>query len=257
MKTNLTEPSTPLLQVIGASIDYRVGRHVTHAVDKVTFDVRTGECLMLTGRSGCGKSSILKAIGGYLPLSEGKMLLNGKPISKPGPDRMIIWQDVEQLFPWKTIAQNVAYPLLLTGSSTKDARSRAAEWLAVVGLAHTMDQFPHQLSGGMKQRVAIARGFAANPSLLLMDEPFSALDALTRLQLQDELVALQARSNTTVIFVSHDIEEAAKLGDRVVVLSPHFGRIKSIVDSSTPNFAETIKELIFDESETTQETSHG
>jgi NitT/TauT family transport system ATP-binding protein len=239
--------SRPLLEVRGASIDYKADRKVTRAVDKVSFDVRAGECLALIGRSGCGKSTLLKAIGGFLSPSEGEILLGGQRIAKPGPDRMVVWQDVDQLLPWKTVEQNVAYPLLQLGMGKSQALEKALEWIEVVGLTRAIGQFPHQLSGGMKQRVAIARGFAANPAMLLMDEPFSALDALTRRKLQDELIELQARSHTTVVFVSHDIDEAAKIGSRVLVLSPHPGRVKATLERGCADMAERLKELIFDD----------
>jgi|APCry1669189733_1035249.scaffolds.fasta_scaffold00008_18 NitT/TauT family transport system ATP-binding protein len=235
-----------LLEVKNASIEYRTGRRKTVlAVDNVSFDVRKGECLALIGRSGCGKSTILKAIGGYLKPSQGQILLNGQPIHRPGPDRMVVWQDFDQLFPWKSIEENVAYALLKQNIAHAEALERAIQWLDVVGLKQALGQYPHELSGGMKQRVAIARGFAANPAILLMDEPFSALDALTRLKLQDELIELQQRFGTTVVFVSHDIEEAAKVGTRVLVLSPHPGRVKATLTAQTPNLVETMRSLIF------------
>jgi len=238
-----------LLEVKEVSIDYVTGgRDLVRAVERVSFSVEQGECLALIGRSGCGKSTILKAIGGFLKPSEGELLLNGRPIQRPGPDRMVVWQDFEQLFPWKTIEDNVAYALLKQKMSSAEALDHAIRWLDVVGLKDALGRYPHELSGGMKQRVAIARGFAANPSILLMDEPFSALDALSRLKLQDELIELQQRFGTTVVFVSHDIEEAAKVGSRVLVLSPHPGRVKAILDRHTPNPIETMRSLIFAES---------
>jgi len=245
-----------LLEVQQASIDYLSGYRRVRAIERVSFDVIKGECLALIGRSGCGKSTLLKAIGGYIKPSEGRILLNGEPIRRPGPDRMVVWQDFDQLFPWKTIEDNVAYALLKQGVKRADALERAAQWLAVVGLTTAMGRYPHELSGGMKQRVAIARGFAANPQVLLMDEPFSALDALTRLKLQDELLNIQQRFGTTVVFVSHDIEEAAKMGSRVLVLSPHPGQVKATLLGQQPGLLERMRALIFDESAPTSADTH-
>lgn len=244
-----------LLKIVRTSIDYKSGRQTVRAVDRVSFDVVKGECLALIGRSGCGKSTLLKAIGGYITPSEGEILLDGHRITRPGPDRMVVWQDFDQLFPWKTVEENVAYAPLKQGVDAKEANERALKWLEVVGLTRAVGRYPHELSGGMKQRVAIARGFAANPAVLLMDEPFSALDALTRLKLQDELIDLQQRFGTTVIFVSHDIEEAAKMGTRILVLSPHPGQVKATLDRNTPHLVDTMRSLIFDEETTDHSNS--
>lgn len=231
-----------LLKIRNISIDF--GK--TRAVDDVSFVVKQGDFITMIGRSGCGKSTLLKAVGGFLPkenISQGEILLNDKKITQPGPDRMVVWQDLDQLFPWKTIEANVAYPLIQRGDNKKQAMELAKQWVEKVGLARVMGRFPHELSGGQKQRVAIARGLAANPAILLMDEPFSALDALTRSTLQDELLKLHAENGTTFIFVTHDIEEAVKLGTHIVALEPHPGRIKAIVPKGTRTKEDLVQEL--------------
>jgi NitT/TauT family transport system ATP-binding protein len=214
-----------LLQVQDASIVYDTAHRITVAVHRISFEAARGERLMVLGRSGCGKSTLLKAIGGYLEPSEGTIALEGKPITRPGPDRMIVWQDTDQLLPWKTVRQNVMYPMLLNGVQRAEATERADAFIAKVDLTRAADEYPHQLSGGMKMRVAVARGFAMRPSILLMDEPFGALDALTRGRLQDELLNLLDDSGATLLFVTHDIGEAVKLGSRILVLSPFPGQL--------------------------------
>jgi len=225
-----------LLQVQNASIVYDTAHQITVAVHRISFEAARGERLMVLGRSGCGKSTLLKAIGGYLNPSEGSITLEGKPITRPGPDRMIVWQDTDQLLPWKTVRQNVMYPMLLNRIPKAEARARADEFITKVDLARAADQYPHQLSGGMKMRVAVARGLAMRPAMLLMDEPFGALDALTRGRLQDELLRLMADSGATLLFVTHDIAEAVKLGSRILVLSPHPGQL--VADLKAADFAD-------------------
>lgn len=240
------EPSKYALEVQDLSLDYSNGGKVTRAVERVSFTIVSGKRLVLMGHSGCGKSTILKAVGGFIKASEGNIQVYGKPVKAPGPDRMVIWQDLDQLLPWKTIETNVAYPLLLAGTPKAEAHERASHWIQRVGLARAMGHYPHQLSGGMKQRVAIARGFASKPSILLMDEPFSALDALTRHQLQDELIALQEESNITLLFVSHDVAEAARIGNHIIVLASHPGRVKATLTGGDTGLEEHLRELIFE-----------
>jgi NitT/TauT family transport system ATP-binding protein len=232
----------PAISVDSVSVDFGKVR----AVDKVSFEIAQGERLVLMGRSGCGKSTLLKAVGGFIAPSEGVVLVAGRKAKSPGPDRMVVWQDDQQLFPWKTIESNVAYPMELAGVPKGEARSRALQWLDRVGLTRALGHFPHQLSGGMRQRVSIARGFAANPAVLLMDEPFSALDALTRSKLQDELIKLQESAGTSVLFVSHDVAEAARVGCRVIVLEPHPGRVKAVVKGGVEGAERAIRDLIYE-----------
>jgi NitT/TauT family transport system ATP-binding protein len=191
-----------------------------------------GEFRVLLGPSGCGKSTLLKAVGGYMTPSEGKMRISGREISEPGADRMMIFQEFDQLLPWKTVLENVIFPLKTTGALRgKAATERAMQYLEKVKLADFAHSYPHTLSGGMKQRVAIARGMAMEPDILLMDEPFAALDALTRSRMQDELLALWDETRFTVLFVTHSIPEAIKLGNRILLLSPHPGQVKAEINS--------------------------
>ncbi len=222
----LAQPSR--LRVEGVSLDYRGERGPIRATHRVGFDVLPSERFVLLGASGCGKSSLLKAVGGFLSPTEGRILVDGRPIDGPGPDRIAVFQEFDQLPPWKTVLENVAFPLIASGSSPrKAALEQARHWLARVGLADFASAYPHQLSGGMKQRVAIARALAMKPRVLLMDEPFAALDALTRRRMQDELLALWEQERFTLLFVTHSIEEALIVGHRVLVLSPHPGRVRA------------------------------
>ena len=198
------------------------------AVDGVDLSVERGEFLSLLGPSGCGKSTLLKAVGGYLAPVEGRMLLKGREIAKPGPDRMMVFQEFDQLLPWKTVLQNVTFPMQMSGKFPRnEIRERALAAIAKVNLSKFASVYPHMLSGGMKQRVAIARAMAMEPAILLMDEPFAALDALTRRKMQEELLQLWEDTRFTVVFVTHSIEEAIIVGSRILVLSPHPGRVKA------------------------------
>ncbi|QOZ44723.1 ABC transporter ATP-binding protein [Bradyrhizobium sp. CCBAU 53340] len=209
------------------------------ALQDVSLSIRAGEFISLLGPSGCGKSTLLYLIGGFLPVVEGSISVDGSDIRGPGPDRGVVFQSFA-LFPWRTVLQNVTYGLRKQGMSKADAESRAREFIRLVGLNGFEDSFPSQLSGGMKQRAAIARTLAIDPKILLMDEPFGALDAQTRSLMQDELLGIWRRSPKTVIFVTHDVQEAAYLSQRVVVMSARPGRIKTIVpcnfDRSDPSF---------------------
>lgn len=222
----------PLLRVDGVSIDYRTPQRAVRATHRVGFDVHEGERLVLLGASGCGKSTLLKSIAGFIAPSEGRILLDGQAVTKPGPDRVVVFQEFDQLPPWKTVRENVMFPLLAARRTGRaEAAGRAALYLDKVGLSKFADVHPHQLSGGMKQRVAIARALAMQPRVLLMDEPFAALDALTRRRMQEELLALWEEFRFTLIFVTHSIEEALVVGSRVAILSPHPGRLRAEINS--------------------------
>ncbi|MEI9888688.1 MAG: ABC transporter ATP-binding protein [Rhizomicrobium sp.] len=240
-----------LLKVEAATIQYETADAVIVAVWRVSFEVERGERLMILGRSGCGKSTLLKAIGGYLIPVEGSIALDGAAVTRPGPDRMIVWQDTDQLLPWKTVRQNVLYPMQLSGVPRAEAQARADQFIAMVGLARAAEQYPHQLSGGMKMRVAVARGLAMRPAVLLMDEPFAALDALTRENMQHELLRLQQETGSTIVFVTHDVHEAALLGTRVIVLSPFPGQIKANLDvarfASREELVRTVDAVVHDD----------
>jgi len=229
MPDTMAEP--PALRVEGITLSYAVeGRTVT-AVEDVSLDIRRGERLVLLGPSGCGKSSLLKSIAGFLPPASGRVLLDGRPVSRPGPDRMMVLQDFEQLLPWLTVRRNLVAALSWARRSRRaEAEATADDMLRRVGLARVADQYPNTLSGGMKQRVAIARALALRPEVLLMDEPFAALDAMTRRRMQEELLALCEATGVTTIFVTHAIDEAIVVGSRIVVMTAHPGRIRAVID---------------------------
>jgi NitT/TauT family transport system ATP-binding protein len=227
-----SDPSAALLQVDGVSLEYRTPERVVRATHRVSFDVHQADRLVLLGPSGCGKSTLLKAVGGFIAPVEGEIRLDGRVVTAPGPDRIVVFQEFDQLPPWKTVRQNVMFPLLASGKlGRKEAAERALHFLAKVGLAAFADVYPHQLSGGMKQRVAIARALAMQPRVLLMDEPFAALDALTRRKMQEELLELWDEVRFTLLFVTHSIEEALVVGNRVALLSPHPGRMRAEINS--------------------------
>ena len=195
-----------------------------HALDGISLEVADGEFLMLVGQSGCGKSTLLSIIAGLETYDQGRVTLDGQPIAGPGPDRSLVFQD-GALFPWLTVLQNVEFGLTEKGMGKAERRDRARQQLRTVGLEKFESHSVHQLSGGMRQRVAIARSLVLEPKILLMDEPFSALDALTREDLYTELQAIWLNQGTTVVFVTHNVREAVTLGDRIVVMAPRPGRI--------------------------------
>jgi len=223
----------PLLEVKNVTLQYKTRDHLVTATYRVSFEVLKGDRFVLLGPSGCGKSTLLKAVGGYMAPVEGEIRLKGAPISRPGPDRMMVFQEFDQLLPWKTVKENVMFALTASGRlSRAEAFERAMAYIEKVRLTKFADSFPHMLSGGMKQRVAIARGMAMEPDILLMDEPFAALDALTRTKMQDELLQLWEDTHFTVLFVTHSIPEAIKVGNRILLLSSHPGRVRAEMTSS-------------------------
>ena len=222
----------PLLEVDGVTLRYKTPEHLVTATYRVSFRVWPGDRFVLLGPSGCGKSTLLKAVGGYMAPTEGEIRLKGRPVTEPGPDRMMVFQEFDQLLPWKTVRQNVVFALEASGRLRgREALDRANLYIDKVNLTKFADSYPHTLSGGMKQRVAIARGMAMEPDILLMDEPFAALDALTRRKMQDELLRLWDDTRFTVLFVTHSIEEAIKVGTRILLLSPHPGQVKAELNS--------------------------
>jgi NitT/TauT family transport system ATP-binding protein len=200
------------------------------ALEDVSLSVGNREFVALLGPSGCGKSTLLYLIGGFLPVETGRIMVEGKDVAGPGPDRGIVFQHFA-LFPWKTVRGNILYGLERQGMAKAEREQRAMQYIEMVGLSGFEDSYPSQLSGGMKQRTAIARTLAIDPNILLMDEPFGALDAQTRSLMQEELLRIWQRTPKTVIFVTHDVQEAVYLADRVAVMSARPGRIKSIVDT--------------------------
>jgi NitT/TauT family transport system ATP-binding protein len=222
------------------------------ALDDVSLEIDAREFIALLGPSGCGKSTLLYLIGGFLPTEAGRILVDGKPVGGPGPDRGIVFQHFA-LFPWKTVRANILYGLERQGMPRAEREQRAQAFIELVGLKGFEESYPAHLSGGMKQRTAIARTLAFDPAILLMDEPFGALDAQTRSLMQAELLGIWQRTPKTVIFVTHDVQEAVYLADRVAVMSARPGRIKALVDTrfdktnpdifKTKAFVEKVDEL--------------
>ncbi|WAZ26118.1 ABC transporter ATP-binding protein [Streptomyces cinnabarinus] len=198
------------------------------ALDGIDLEIAAGEFVVLVGPSGCGKSTLLDLLGGLTRPTSGRILLDGTPVTEPGLDRGIVFQQYA-LLPWRTAQGNVEFGLEATGVPRRQRAARAKEFLDLVGLTGFEDRHPHELSGGMRQRVAIARSLAYDPQVLLMDEPFAALDAQTRESLQDELLRIWQRTGKTVVFITHGIDEAVYLGQRVAVMTSRPGRIKEIV----------------------------
>jgi NitT/TauT family transport system ATP-binding protein len=198
------------------------------ATDKVSLTVEPNEFVCLLGPSGCGKSTLLKMIAGFLKPDSGTLLAGGQPVDRPMPTRGMVFQEYA-LFPWLTVEQNVMFGLVMNDTPRREARETAAKFIKMVTLTGFERAYPHQLSGGMKQRVGIARILAMSPQVLLMDEPFGALDAFTRMEMQEELVNLWKQNLHTTVFVTHDVDEAVYLADRIVVMTSRPGRIKTVI----------------------------
>lgn len=236
---NVQETARPVLAAHNLTLDYAGQNSRLRALEDVSFTVAERERLVLLGPSGCGKSSILKALAGFLKPAGGRVEMRGAKITGPGPDRIVVFQEFDQLLPWKTVRDNVAFPLRIARKMSRaEARDRAEAALVKVGLARAIDAYPHTLSGGMKQRAAIARALAAEPDVLLMDEPFAALDALTRRTLQEDLLALAEEQQFTLVFVTHAIDEAVLIGTRLHLLAAHPGRTIATFDTSAFSLAE-------------------
>lgn len=209
------------------------GRGDVEALRRITFDVARGEFIVLLGPSGCGKSSLLYMIAGLENPTEGSLMAHGEPIVEPSADRGLIFQEAS-LFPWLTIAENVAFGLAIQGMSKAERRDAAADLLSKVGLGDMLEKKPDELSGGMRQRAAVARALAMRPTVLLMDEPFAALDVQTRAKMQDFLLQIWQDSGASILLVTHSIDEAIALADRVVVFTARPGKIKTIVPVDMP-----------------------
>jgi NitT/TauT family transport system ATP-binding protein len=206
------------------SFSFKTDKGAALAIDTANLHIEAGEFVCLVGPSGSGKSTILNLIAGLLAPSDGRVLANGKPIGGPGPERAMVFQDAA-LFPWLTLRDNVEYPLKVAGMAKKERRERSDELLRMVHLYRFAESFPHELSGGMRQRGAIARALATDPAVLLMDEPFAALDAQTREILQGEVERIFLETRKTVVFVTHNVREAVRLADRIVLMGTRPGRI--------------------------------
>jgi NitT/TauT family transport system ATP-binding protein len=235
-----------MLAVSGVTLQYRTKDQLVTATYQVSFDVLESERFVVLGPSGCGKSTLLKAVGGYIRPVEGEILLDGAPVKAPAPDRVFVFQEFDQLLPWKTVKENIVFALTASGKlPRRPAEERAMHNIAKVKLTEFAHSYPHTLSGGMKQRAAIARALAMEPRILLMDEPFAALDALTRAQMQEELLQLCEETKFTVLFVTHSISEAIRIGTRILVLSAHPGQVKAELKTGECNETR-LQELLFD-----------
>jgi NitT/TauT family transport system ATP-binding protein len=251
------------LQIRGIGRDFHTKAGVTHAVSGIDLDIRIGEFVALIGRSGCGKTTLLRMIGGLLAPSSGTIAVDGRQLWRDGRVEAsavtrlgFVFQE-SNLFPWFSVLDNIALPLKIRGVRKAERRARAAELAGLVGLAGFENSYPRELSGGMRQRAAIARALSTEPDLLLMDEPFGALDALTRERMNLELQRIVLETNSTVVFVTHDIPEAVFLADRVVHLTPRPGRIRQILPvdfekprtvdlQTTPEFNDIVRALRHD-----------
>jgi NitT/TauT family transport system ATP-binding protein len=232
----LPEVGTAALKIDGVSQTYQSASGPVHALDNVSFEIEQGKFIGLVGPSGCGKSSLLMMMAGLLAPTDGHISVGERKITRPEPEQIGVVFQESSLLPWKTALENVAFPLELRGIDRAESTSLARKMLDRVGLGEFMNRRPHELSGGMKQRVAIARGFCQNPRVLLMDEPFAALDEQTRLTLGDELLAIWEEHRKTVVFVTHSLTEAVYLCDEVVIMGARPGRVlkRLVIDLPRP-----------------------
>ena len=234
------------------SLEYDSPENPVTALRDVSFSVEASEFLCVVGQSGCGKTTMLNTVAGFLKPTKGEVLIGGKAVTGRGLDRGMVFQDFAQLFPWRTAQRNVEFGLEMKGISKEERAETALRFLRLVNLEKFARSYPHELSGGMQQRVAIARALAYNPAVLLMDEPFAALDALTREEMQRFLVDVWRETRKTVIYVTHNVAEAVYLADRVLVFSPHPGTVKAQVkiplprprDALSVEFLECQKEIV-------------
>jgi NitT/TauT family transport system ATP-binding protein len=229
----------------GLTADKNDKDRTLQVLGNVSFDVRQGEIVSLIGESGCGKTTLLRIIQGLIRLDSGSILVDGVAVKGPGRDRGFVFQQAS-LLPWRTARQNVEFGLELQNMPKADRTRRAMELLELVGLTQSAEQYPHELSGGMQQRIGLARALAIDPAIMLMDEPFSALDAQTREVLQIELMRIHEKTAKTTLFVTHDLDEAIYLSDRVVVLAAKPGRVKQIIDVPFPHPRPELAELRID-----------
>jgi len=223
----------PILEVRGLGKQFATGSGVIDALRDVSFKVHRRELVCVIGPSGCGKSTLIRILAGLETLSSGQVLVDGQPVSGPGRDRGMVFQGYS-LFPWLTVKRNVMFGPEMSGHPHNVAEGMARQWLELVGLSDFADAYPHQLSGGMRQRVAIARALVNEPRILLMDEPFGALDAQTRAKMQSHLLDIWKNLDITVLFITHDLDEAIYLADRILVLKAHPGEVQEIVEVPVP-----------------------
>jgi NitT/TauT family transport system ATP-binding protein len=228
-----TVPAAPIVEVRGVSKIYPGG---VEALNNISLSFPEGELTSLLGPSGCGKTTLLKIIAGLLPATNGEVLVRGRKVTGPGPERSFVFQDFA-LMPWATVIRNAAFGLELRGVPRSEREARAEKYLADVGLKGFEQKFPHQLSGGMRQRVGLARALAVSADIVMMDEPFSAVDEQTRRQFQEDLLRLVAQERKTFLFVTHSIEEAVYVSNRIVLLSRRPSRVSEIIDVDLPREA--------------------
>lgn len=221
------------LEVSGLTKTFETTRGTVTALSDVSFSVHKREFMCVIGPSGCGKSTLARVLAGLEAPTSGDVRVYGQPVSGPGPDRGMVFQSYT-LFPWQTVKQNVMFGPLMAGASRNSAESEARQWIELVGLTKFENAYPQQLSGGMKQRVAIARALANQPRVLFMDEPFGALDAQTRCQMQSHLLDIWKNVDITIVFITHDLDEAVFLSDRILVLDPHPGRVREMIEVPVP-----------------------
>jgi len=234
MANTVGAAAAPVVRVVALGRTYRTENSVVQALDNVSLEIGRGEFLSILGPSGCGKSTLLNVLAGFDRQTSGVAEFEGRPIPGPSPKRGVVFQDTNALFPWMTVEQNVEFGLQSLGMPRAERRERAAQALALVNLRDFANSYPRQLSGGMRQLVAIARVVVMDADLLLMDEPFAALDAITRQRMQRQLVEIWEKTRSSIMFITHSIDEAIYLGDRVAIMSARPGRIREILDVDLP-----------------------
>jgi ABC-type nitrate/sulfonate/bicarbonate transport system ATPase subunit len=228
----VTRPLPVKGRIEGLSKTFLTNGHEIRVLDGIDLDVRDGELVCILGPSGCGKSTLLNIVGGFLPASRGEVTIDGAPVREPDPRRIFVFQE-RGVFPWLTVEGNIGFGI--SGLAPKEKAERIAHYVRLVGLEGFENAYPQELSGGMKQRVEVARALAVNPDVLYLDEPFGALDSITRLIMRSELLRIWEAEKKTILFVTHDIEESCQLADRIVVLSARPGSIRRVVDVDLPH----------------------
>ncbi|HEX9149271.1 MAG TPA: ABC transporter ATP-binding protein [Thermoanaerobaculia bacterium] len=228
----MTGSASVKVRILGLSKTFQTNGNEIRVLDNIDLDVREGELVCILGPSGCGKSTLLNIVGGFLPASSGEVAIDGAPVREPDPRRIFVFQE-RGVFPWLTVEGNIGFGI--NGLSPAEKTERIAHYVRLVGLQGFENAYPQELSGGMKQRVEVARALAVNPDVLYLDEPFGALDSITRLVMRSELLRIWEAEKKTILFVTHDIEESCQIADRVVVLSARPGSIRRIVDVDLPH----------------------
>jgi len=223
----------PIIEAVAISKSFETAAGVQLAVSESTFQIRKGEFVSIIGPSGCGKTTILQMIAGFLAPTSGSILYEGSPVRQPGPERMVVFQEYG-LFPWMTVSENIGFGLEARGIFGAERQKAVAKYVELIRLQGFEQRYPHQISGGMKQRVGIARALVLQPHIVLMDEPFGALDSLTRDLLQEEILHVQQLTNQTLLLITHNIDEAVLLSDRVFVMSTRPGRLETVIDVALP-----------------------